>query len=202
MAISSRTGIKLPPHTWHARGDDVTIYFPIQHWLGIFAKMRLPYEEKGYYFCEEDESGRSLSLFHIIDAESLTDRVHAAELVLDAIGEFTRHQNIHIIPYHTHPINGPSRGDLEAYIKIYDKSGGQYRDFLTIGPQRVELNRVYPEGYVPRVRDIAQLDRRGNPTTDWVKLIRLDPVRQAEHTMHGKALGEEFCSIIHRLYYD
>lgn len=136
MATSSKAKIVLPPHTWYARGDDVTVIFPAKFWEGILAKRGTSPEERGSWFCEDLGTGEILALFSAEEKQGTEVEVDASDLAIEAITEFTaKYQNIHVIPYHTHPIDGPSPTDLEAYIAIYNETRGQIRDFLTIGPR-------------------------------------------------------------------
>ncbi len=65
---SLQAQIVLPPHTWHARGDDATLVFPVEHWQGILARRRTSPEEKGYYLLEERVDG-VLSMFNVREVE-------------------------------------------------------------------------------------------------------------------------------------
>ena len=179
-----------------ARGDEVKIIFPITHWKGVLNRRGTSPEEKGYYFLKEG-NGEVLAMFSVVEATGSEVEVTSSDIFLDAIKIFTeRHEDIHIIPYHTHPIEGPSRGDLNSYGSIYKKTGGQIRDFLTIGPRTVELNRVYSSG---RIDDIVKMDRLGNPTTNLVKIIRFHPEKDEDFRKELEKLGVEFHAIVRRL---
>jgi hypothetical protein len=193
---TGRKGIRLPAHTWYARGDDVVINFPAEYWKGVLNLRGTSPEEKGYWFCEESDNNSILALFNVIEGTGSTVNVTSNDVFLDAIKEFTRNPRIHVIGYHTHPIDGPSSGDIRSYINIYERSSGQLRDFLTIGPKKVELDRVYPSYHNPRVVDICNMDSYGNPKKGMVRLVRIRPEQEEGFKRKKIELGQEFHRIL------
>lgn len=124
------------------QADGRVIKFPIDYWQAFEAKRGISPEEKGWIFCE-DLGGKVVAIFHDIEATGSAVHVNSSEEYADAVQQFTRMHPVYLIPYHTHPIEGPSEGDLRNYKGLFRYTDGELRDFMTIGPTTIRLDRLF-----------------------------------------------------------
>jgi proteasome lid subunit RPN8/RPN11 len=154
-------------------------------WQSFLDKRGSSPEEKGYILAEEISDRELFAIFQIKEAVGSSVEVTSLEYMLDAIGEFTaKHPNIHLISYHTHPLDVPSAGDLKTFRKVYQE---KYRNHVLIGPKSVRVFRAYADG---SFRDLYG--------TDLLKIKRLAPDKQSSYLEHGKSLANEFLGTVKR----
>lgn len=167
---------------------NLVVYFSLEYWKSILAKRGTSPEEKGYWFCEK-QGDQALSLFQVTETTGSAVQVSSLDSFLNAIEKLTaKYSEIYVIPYHTHPVEGPSGGDRNAYFSIYNGTRGVIQDFLTIGPRSVELNRVVQNGGGLNLINIVH--------TDYLKVLIPDSQTKKRISQKGNQCSEDFLQFL------
>lgn len=145
VPIKRERGVVLPPHTFFDIED--VLFFSDEQWSWLLSKRGTAPEEKGYFFGQRPRDPPThiiVSMFRYKTVEGSFTEVSEDPRFLKAVNIFlSRHHLLSILPYHTHPIDGLSSGDIRTLYEIYKGSDGIIHDFIIICPSNVRIERFF-----------------------------------------------------------